>query len=464
MSRRVDGGKSGGMDEKGLVARYAGRLPRYTSYPTAPNFTEAVTGETYLEWLGALAEGASLSLYLHVPFCDRLCLYCGCTTQVVRQDAPRRAYAKELGRELCLVAGAIGRRAAVSHIHWGGGTPSTLPADCLVAIMDLIRTLFAVESGAEVAIELDPTAVPEDRMAALPRMGITRASLGVQDFDAAVQKAIGREQSYEETAACAEGLRKIGVRSLNLDLMYGLPHQTEESVARTAREVLGLEADRLAVFGYAHVPWMKRHQALLPEAALPGPEARFGQRGAVDRVLCEEGGYRAVGLDHYARPGDAMALAAADGRLGRGFQGYTTDRAEVLIGIGASAIGSLPQGYVQNAAVTPAWLKAIRAGRPATVRGVALTEEDRLRRDVIERIMCELAADLPALAAAHEAEAGPLLAAAAPLAGFAEDGLVRWDGRRLKVTEKGRPFVRNVAALFDAYLARGEGVRHSLAV
>ena len=251
----------------------------------------------------------------------------------------------------------------MSHIHWGGGTPTSLPGDRLISVMKLIRKLFAVDADAEIAIELDPTALPEDRLDALSAMGITRISLGVQDLDPAVQEAIGRQQSYEQTEACAAAARALGVRSLNLDLIYGLPLQTAESVARTARRALELGADRVAVFGYAHVPWMKKHQALIPESSLPGAAERYQQQQTIHRILTEEGGYIPVGLDHYARPGDAMAEAAAARRLRRGFQGYTTDGAPALIGFGASAIGALPKGYVQNESTAPAYGKAIEFGR-----------------------------------------------------------------------------------------------------
>lgn len=453
------------MTDAELVARYDGRVPRYTSYPTAPHFSPAIGAETYAQWLAALSPQTPLSLYLHVPFCDRLCHYCGCNTTVVRLDSSRRAYAALLEREIDKVADLIGRRATVSLIHWGGGTPTALPGDCLTAVMARIRTRFTLAPDAEIAIELDPTTLPQDRLDALHAMGVTRVSLGVQDLEPAVQEAIGRRQSYEQTEDCAKKARALGVGSLNLDLIYGLPLQTEESVARTARRALDLKADRVAVFGYAHVPWMKKHQQLIPEASLPGPLERFAQQRAIHRVLTEEGGYVAVGLDHYARPGDAMAEAAAAQGLKRSFQGYTTDAAPALIGFGASAIGSLPQGYVQNAPTALAYSKAIEAGRLATVRGCALTDDDRLRRDVIERLMCDLDVDLIALAQAHGAEPAPLVAVLDGLAPFEADGLAHWDGRRLVVSEKGRPFVRSVAALFDAYLTQdADKPRHSRAV
>ena len=449
-----------------LVARYDGRAPRYTSYPTAPHFTARVSPEIYASWLEALPADAALSIYLHVPFCDRLCLYCGCNTSVVRLESSHRAYASALMREIDRAAGLIGRRAKVVHVHWGGGTPTSLPGDCLVAIMDRLRERFALADDAEIAIEIDPTSLPPDRREALKPMGVTRMSLGVQDFEPAVQRAIGREQSYDETAACAEAARALGVGSLNLDLIYGLPLQTAESVEGTARRALDLGPDRIAVFGYAHVPWMKRQQALLPEDKLPGAAERYAQLKAVHRVLTEEGGYEAIGLDHYALPTDGMAVAAASRRLKRSFQGYTTDVAPALIGFGASSIGSLPQGYVQNAPAAAAYTKEIEAGRLATVRGVELGGDDRLRRAVIERLMCELEVDLERAAHEHGADAEPLKSiAAAGLTQFAADGLAEWDGRRIAVTERGRPFVRSVAAIFDAYLNRADPkFQHSRAV
>ena len=453
-------------NEAELVARHDGRVPRYTSYPTAPHFTAAIGPDVYARWLGELPAQTPLSIYLHVPFCDRLCLYCGCNTTVVRLESSHRAYAALLMREIDHVARLIGRRAAVSHVHWGGGTPTSLPGDCLIAIMNRLKERFAFSADAEIAIEIDPTSLPRDRREALGPMGVTRISLGVQDLEPAVQRAIGRVQSYEATQACADAARTLGVRSLNLDLIYGLPLQTAEGVARTARRALDLNADRVAVFGYAHVPWMKRHQALIPEGQLPGPVQRYAQLNAIHRVLTQEGGYVAVGLDHYALPGDALAEAAAARRLKRSFQGYTTDAAPALIGFGASAISSTPQGYAQNAPTAAAYAKQIEAGLLASVRGVALSGDDRLRREAIERVMCDLEVDLDALAFEHDADPAPLKASASagmPL--FSADGLAQWDGRRITVTERGRPFVRSIAALFDAYFSQdADSPRHSRAV
>ena len=277
-----------------------------------------------------------------------------------------------------------------------------------------------------------------------------------------MQQAVNRIQSWETTRACADALRGVGIRSINADLMYGLPHQTADGMAETVGRTLDLGPDRVAVFGYAHVPWMKKHQLLLPEEALPGPMERWAQAQAAERVLTARG-YRAIGLDHYALPGDDLALAAQARSLRRNFQGYTTDTAPVLLGFGASSIGSLPGGYAQNAAALPAWRDKVRAGELPTRRGVALTAEDRLRRDIIEQLMCQGSVSLTRVAADHGADPATLGTAAPRLAAMAEDGVVDWDGDTLAIRPEARPFVRTVAAVFDSYLEENQA-RHTTAV
>jgi oxygen-independent coproporphyrinogen III oxidase len=445
-----------------LIAKYDRRVPRYTSYPTAPHFSTAVDGAAYAAWLAALPDDAALSLYLHVPFCASLCLFCACHTTVARRPEPLAAYAATLLAEIDLLADTIGRRLAVRHVHWGGGTPTALPPDAMLAVMQRLRVRFDLPGTAEIAVEVDPRTLSPASIDGLARMGTTRVSLGVQDFDPAVQQAINRHQSLELTAQCATQLRAAGIASINLDLIYGLPYQTTEGVTETVRQALSLDPDRAAVFGYAHVPWMKKHQALLPEAALPGPEDRFAQRQAVEATLIGHG-YAPIGLDHFARPEDALARAAADGRMKRNFQGYTTDDAPVLLGFGASSIGAMPQGYVQNHPGVPAWREAVKAGALPTARGIVMTAADRLRRDVIEQIMCRMEVDLRAMAQRHHAGLGELMDAAPALQDMARDGLIDWQGDRLTVTAPGRPFVRGVAAAFDTYLRLG-AARHSAAV
>ena len=450
------------MDISCLIAKYDQRVPRYTSYPTAPHFSATVDGTTYADWLQRLPDETVLSLYVHAPFCAQLCLFCGCHTSVVRRPEPVVAYARDLMTEVDLVAAAVGRRLPVRYVHWGGGTPTALPPKWMQAVDERLRERFDVLPEAEVAVEVDPRTLSAEALAGVARIGTTRASLGVQDFAADVQRIVGRIQSYEMTTDCAARLRDIGVRSINLDLIYGLPYQTEASVAATVERALDIRPDRVAVFGYAHVPWMKKHQALLPEAALPDSVARFNQCNAAARVL-REAGYAMVGLDHFAQSGDALAKAARKGSLRRNFQGYTTDDAPVLLGLGASSIGSLKQGYVQNASSIPRWRAMVHGGRLPVARGIALTPADRLRRDVIERLMCDFAVDLGAVAVRHGAETVALMDAAPALQAMAADGLVRWNGHLVIVTEAGRPFVRCVAAAFDTYLRAGAG-RHAAAV
>jgi oxygen-independent coproporphyrinogen-3 oxidase len=450
------------MEPAYLIAKYDRAVPRYTSYPTAPQFSPTVDAATYREWLRALPSGPPVSLYLHVPFCARLCLFCGCHTTAVNRAEPVVAYARTLLAEIDLVADAIGRPLPVRHIAWGGGTPTAMPAAWMEAVTARLRARFDVAQDADTAVEIDPRTLTRGSIEGLARIGATRASLGVQDFDPVVQKAIGREQSFALTARCADDLRAIGIDSINLDLIYGLPHQTVEGLRATVRQALAIQPDRVAVFGYAHVPWMKKQQTLLPQHALPDAVARFAQREAAECAIAEAG-YDAIGLDHFARPTDALAVAARTGRLRRNFQGYSADDAPVLLGLGASSIGSLPQGYVQNAPGVPGWREAIAAGRLPVARGVALTAGDRLRRAVIQRVMCDGTADLAGIAAAHGADPACLMDAAPTLQDMARDGLLHWTGYRLAVTPAGRPFLRTIAAAFDAYLQGGVG-RHSMAV
>jgi oxygen-independent coproporphyrinogen-3 oxidase len=431
-------------------------VPRYTSYPTAPHFSAAVGAQTYAEWLAALPAAAKLSLYLHVPYCNELCLYCGCTTKAVRRRPPVVAYADHLGKEIELLGAVIGGRPVV-HLHWGGGTPSILGAEIIVDMVDRLRRTFDLSELAEHAIELDPRRVTSQFAAALGRIGTTRASFGAQDFSPHVQQAIGRVQPFEQVEAAVNAVRAVGVANVNIDLMYGLPRQSVGDVIRSAELAASLAPSRIALFGYAHVPWFKPHQKLIDTQALPGAAERMSQMYAAAETL-EECGYVQIGLDHFATTHDDLTRAARTGRLHRNFQGYTTDTADALIGIGASSIGRLPQGYVQNAPDVGSYTRAIEAGQFAVVKGVALSADDLQRANIIERLMCDFAADLDAQAGAadfsSELEALDALGAS---------GIVRRHGRHIVVTEKGRPFVRLVAAAFDAYLRQNDR-RHSVAV
>jgi oxygen-independent coproporphyrinogen-3 oxidase len=328
--------------------------------------------------------------------------------------------------------------------------------------MGMVRERFAITPDAEIAVEIDPRTFDNDRAVALAAAGVNRASLGVQDFDPIVQQAVNRVQSFELTAGVVNTLRAHGIAAINLDLMYGLPYQTSTSVVRTVDLAVALEPDRLAVFGYAHVPWMKEHQKLIDESALPDAAQRLAQAQAIAECLVGHG-YRRIGLDHFARIGDSLVRALDAGRLRRNFQGYTADPADVLIGFGASAIGALPEGYVQNAVSLRAYRQAIAAGQFATVKGISLDDSDKRRRAVIERLMCDLAVDLDRIEAAFGPDPEGFASELTALAHFADDGLVEIDRRCIHVTEAGRPFVRTVCAVFDQYLSTGRA-RHSRAV
>jgi len=430
--------------------------PRYTSYPTAPHFSPAVGPYTYAGWLDALEPDATLSLYLHVPYCAKLCLYCGCHTKIVRRRDPVDAYAELLGREVDRIGEQVKRRRVVS-IHWGGGTPSMLGPQRLVDLTARMARQFDCSNVIEHAIEIDPRQCDAALARSLAAIGVTRASLGVQEFSPHVQEAIGRVQPFETVATAVETLRAAGIESLNFDLMYGLPHQSRQNLHDTIVLADRLRPDRIALFGYAHVPWFKVHQRLIDTAALPGAGERLAQSEMARGTLAALG-YLPVGLDHFARPEDGLARAAASGQLRRNFQGYTTDDADALIGLGASAIGRLPQGFVQNAPDLGAYTRAISSGDLATIRGIALNADDRLRGAIIERLMCDFAADVDEIAGDRE-----FTEAFAALEPLTHDGLVEIEGRRIAVTAAGRPFVRLVAAAFDAYLGHGTA-RHSRAV
>jgi oxygen-independent coproporphyrinogen III oxidase len=446
-----------------LLRRYGGPAPRYTSYPTAPHFHTGMGAADYRAWLGELDSAKPLSLYIHVPFCAELCWYCGCHTKVVRGYRPIADYAALLAKEIELVCAAIPFRATLAHLHWGGGTPSMLSDADFLTLMRSIAERFHLASDIEVAVEIDPRILSESTVRTLAESGVTRASLGVQDFDSKVQEAVHRIQPFETTARAVEWLRGKGIAAINFDLMYGLPEQTQAGIERTVDLAATLAPDRIALFGYAHVPWMKRHQNLIDATKLPDAKARFQAATAAHARLLAHG-FRPIGLDHFARPGDALLSALETGALRRNFQGYTTDNSAAVIGFGASAIGSLPQGYVQNQVGFRAYAGAVRGDRLATARGIRLSPEDAARRAVIERLMCDLGVDLSCIA--RDFGLGPTHFAAEvrALAPMVADGLLTVDGTRLQVAETGRPFLRSIAAVFDRYLAKAEVPRHSRAI
>ena len=438
-----------------VVKRYSAPVPRYTSYPTAPHFSSEIGPQEYAAWLNALPENARLSLYTHIPFCNTLCWYCGCSTKAVQRYEPIAAYLETLKAEMELVAAHLKPEQRTSHVHWGGGTPNILSTTDIEVLALATRERFRLAEDAEFAIEVDPRALDAERIAAFARAGVNRVSVGVQDFDEQVQTAINRHQPFEMTRDVVAAFRAQGIEGINVDLVYGLPHQTRDSVQRTIEQVLTLKPSRIAIFGYAHLPSRFKHQNLIEDDALPGVVERFAQANRLAHAL-SAAGYVRIGLDHFARSDDPLAT----GPVARNFQGYTTDAADALIGLGATAIGRLPDGYVQNAVPTAEYQRRIGEGKLATVRGIHLSDTDRMRGFVIERLMCDLAFPATELVNRFGAAAEPLIAEAQALVEADQDHLVESDGETFRVTERGRPFVRAIASCFDSYLAESEA-RHA---
>ena len=425
------------------------RVPRYTSYPPANHFAPSIGPARHAEWLRGVDPETAASLYVHIPFCRRLCLFCACRTQGTQTAGPIDRYLDHLEREIALVAAELPDKPLVSHLHLGGGTPTILTPAQTARLSRMLRDSFRIADGAEISVEIDPTEISGARLDALAEFGLTRCSIGIQDFDPAVQEAIGRPQSVEQTRAAVDGLRERGVSSLNVDLVYGLPRQTEASLRLTLAEIEALAPERIAVFGYAHVPSMAKRQRLIPVESLPdGPQRQ--RLFALARRLLTWQGYRQIGIDHFAMPEDTLAKAADDGTLHRNFQGYTTDAARTLIGLGASALSRFPEGHAQNMAGTAAWQRQIEAGYLATARGHALSDEDRIRGAVIERILCDFSADLAALAGHDPALLQRLRANAATLAQQLGD-VVSFSGDRIELTDRTGVYARIAASAFDAY-------------
>jgi len=435
------------------------RVPRYTSYPTAPVFSASVGAEFQASSLSALDPHEPVSVYLHIPFCERLCWFCACRTQGTQTLSPVESYIGTLERELDLLAATLPAGLRMGRLHWGGGTPTILPPALIRRLARAVKAAIRPTDDCEFSVEIDPTMVDRVKIDALATEGMNRASIGIQDFDPLVQAAIGRAQPFEVTQACVADLRAAGITSLNADLVYGLPHQTETRLTGTITKVLDLAPDRIALFGYAHVPWVAKRQKLIDEATLPDDMARF-QLAELAAVRFGRAGFAAIGIDHFARPGDDLETAMRQGRLRRNFQGYTADTCPTLIGLGASSISRLPDGYVQNAAATPAYVQRIESGQLAGSRGHVMTADDFLRARAIEMLMCDFCLDFDALRTQFGTAAGTLATTVAMIAERYGD-LVTANESALTILPEGRALTRIIASAFDKHIP--EGVRYSRA-
>jgi oxygen-independent coproporphyrinogen-3 oxidase len=436
-----------------LIRKYDGFGPRYTSYPTADRFHAGFGASHYVDALAARSdETRPLSLYVHLPFCNTVCYYCACTKIITANRGRSAKYVRYLGREIALVSSLLEGERRVSQLHWGGGTPTFLAREEMADLMRMLRDAFPFAADTEASIEIDPRKVDTSTMAFLRELGFNRVSFGIQDFDPAVQRAVNRIQTEEETRSLVVAARANGFVSVNTDLIYGLPLQTVPGFAATLDKVIDLAPDRIALYGYAHVPHLFKAQRQIVADELPLAETKLAILATAIEKLTQAG-YVYIGMDHFAKPGDELAVALAEGKLHRNFQGYSTRPDCDLIAFGMSAIGKAGPTYVQNVKTLDAYYGALDEGRLPVFRGFELGEDDVLRRGIIQKLMCEFRLDVAALERAHgfrfAERFAPELAALAPLAA---DGLVVLSPSRIDVTPRGRMLVRTVAMVFDRYL------------
>ena len=437
-----------------LIRNYDVSGPRYTSYPTADRFVEAFGEAQLRQWLGKRNIGGisqPLSVYVHLPFCDTICYYCGCNKQVTRDHGRSAKYINYLEKELALVGPLVGEERKIGELHWGGGTPTFLSHDEMGTLMASLDRRFERDARTECSIEVDPRRVAPGTMKFLAGLGFNRVSIGVQDFDPAVQKAVNRIQSEEVTRKVMEEARESGFRSVNLDLIYGLPKQTLDSFNRTLDKVLLLDPDRIALYSYAHLPKLFKPQRRIAEADLPSPESKLQiMTLAIGRLT--RAGYLYIGMDHFARPTDALAAAQGLGHLKRSFQGYSTHPGD-LLGFGVSAIGQIGPTYYQNLKGLDDYYAALDAGHSPVMRGLELTPDDLVRRAVIQALACHFRVSLESIELSHLLDFGKYFAAElSDLHKLAQDGLVELSPDWIVVTSKGRLLVRAVCMVFDRYL------------
>jgi oxygen-independent coproporphyrinogen III oxidase len=443
-----------------LLAKYDRPGPRYTSYPTAVEFHESFTPERYLQKLdeAAAAPGEPLSVYVHLPFCRERCSFCGCNVIITQKPGVAAAYLEDLEREVALVADRLRKRTRLVQYHWGGGTPTFLSLQEIERVWKMFADRFTFEPGAEIAIEVDPRVTTHRQAELLRRLGFNRISMGVQDFDSEVQEAVNRYQTFEQTKDLHEHLRGLGVESINFDFIYGLPHQTPETFRKTIQRALELRPDRVAVYSYAFVPWIKAHQKAIHLEDLPAREVKLELFGIAHELFTADG-YQQIGMDHFALAGDSLARAARDHTLHRNFMGYTTHPARDSVGFGVSSIGDLGGAFAQNTKKLNRYKDALDQGKPPIERGFERSKDDEIRRDVIQSLMCNFYLDVPAIERAYGIDFAAYFADSIRELdeGPKANGFLTRTPEVIEVTPQGRLFVRNICMAFDAYLKRHEG-------
>ena len=435
-------------------------VPRYTSYPTAPQFHEGVGHDEFGIWLAGLGTDQPISLYVHIPFCERLCWFCACRTQGVSTLSPVAAYLDILLAEIAMFKATRPEGLKMARLHFGGGSPTILSPEMIDTLTAAIKDAIPFDDSYEFSVEIDPTACNNEKLDAFARAGMNRASIGVQDFNEKVQAAIGRPQGYELTRDTVLALRERGIESINIDMVYGLPYQDLAALENTTKQVIGLSPDRVALFGYAHVPWMAKRQKMIPEASIPDPFVRFDQSEKAASMF-SDAGMRVIGIDHFAIPSDSLAIAAESGNLRRNFQGYTDDRCSALIGLGASSISRFPQGFIQNNTATVTYSNAIKSGKWSAIRGFAQSNEDKMRSRAIEMLMCDFRLDFTELKQDYGDEADDIVDECyRAIAEFPDFVRLHPDG--LEVLANGRPLTRIIANVFDTFTTAQ--AKHSRAI
>jgi oxygen-independent coproporphyrinogen-3 oxidase len=443
-----------------LLKKYDKAGPRYTSYPTAPVFHEDYDSKKYIEDLEARDPKRGISLYLHLPYCDTLCYFCGCAMKVENDRSVVSSYLDLLEKEILATKKHVSSDSKIKQLHWGGGTPTHLTPAEIRRVGLFLREHFDFADDAECGVEIDPRALTEDSIVALKEVGFTRASMGLQDFDPEVQKAVNRVHDYELVSEVVGWIRNNGFTSLNLDLIYGLPLQSVESFEKTLELCSSMDVQRFAVFNYAHLPEMIKHQKLIKEDQLPTADQRLAILEMTGNYLNEKG-YRYIGMDHFAKESDSLYIAQKNKTLRRNFQGYSTHADLDIIAFGSSAISQLDRVYAQNVKVIKDWREAIGQGQiPAIQRGWRLSEADVEERDLIYGLMCHFELDTAAFSKSHGCDFKEKYKdQIVELQTFFEDGCLTWEGETLKVSDHGRLVIRNIVMVFDSYLKKLQGQR-----
>jgi len=450
------------LDINNILSKYSYQVPRYTSYPTAPHFSDNITEKDNRKLISDIKPNSSISLYFHIPFCEKMCWYCGCATRITQRYSPVENYIHLLAREIRQVKSLLADNITVSHIHFGGGTPTILSPKDTDYLFKIIRENFTIQDDAEIAIEGDPRNITAEKTKSYKDNGVNRMSFGVQDFDIKVQEAINRVQPFEVVYDAIKNCRDSGIDAINIDLIYGLPFQNLKNFERGVNYALLLKPSRIALFGYAHVPWMKKHMKMIDESALPDTNLRLELFEKATEILLENN-YKKIGLDHFVREDDSMYQSYINNKLHRNFQGYTTDSAKNLIGLGITSISQFEDGFMQNLTSIKKYEERLLNKELPTNRGIIISKNDKIQRDIIEKIMCNYEVNLNNVIKDWDISIDNIFQNTELLNDLIKDKVISMDNNIITINKDMYPLVRIVASIFDEYFTASEK-RHSSAV